>query len=68
MRRLLPDPLDPVDPLDVYGEPPTADGRPGLRLNMVATADGATALEGRSGGLSSPADRDLFHALPARAP
>ena len=41
MRRLLPDPVDPVDLLDVYGDPPTADGRPGLRLNMVASADGA---------------------------
>jgi hypothetical protein len=25
MRRLFPDPLDPVDPADVYGDPP----RPG---------------------------------------
>ncbi len=65
MRRLLPDPVDPVDPLDVYGDPPTAEGRPGLRLNMVASADGATALEGRSGGLSGPADQSLFHLMRA---
>jgi 5-amino-6-(5-phosphoribosylamino)uracil reductase len=65
VRRLLPDPVDPVDALDVYGDPPTAEGRPGLRLNMVASADGATALEGRSGGLSSPGDRALFHLMRA---
>ena len=63
MRRLFPDPADAVDPLEVYGEPPTADGRPGLRLNMVASADGATAVEGRSGALSSPADQALFRAM-----
>jgi riboflavin biosynthesis pyrimidine reductase len=33
---------------------------------MVSTADGRATLQGRSGGLSSPADRALFHAL--RAP
>lgn len=60
MRRLHPDPVDPVDPLDVYGDPPTGVGRPGLRLNMVASVDGAVAVEGRSGGLSSPADQALF--------
>jgi riboflavin biosynthesis pyrimidine reductase len=65
VRRLLPDPVDPVDPLDVYGDPPTAEGRPGLRLNMVASADGATAVEGRSGGLGGAGDRALFHALRA---
>jgi riboflavin biosynthesis pyrimidine reductase len=65
VRRLLPDPADAVDPLEVYGEPPTADGRPGLRLNMVASADGATAVEGRSGALSSPADQALFRAMRA---
>lgn len=67
MRRLLPDPVDPVDPLDVYGDPPTAEGRPGLRLNMIASADGATTVEGRSGGLGGPGDRALFHALRALA-
>jgi riboflavin biosynthesis pyrimidine reductase len=65
VRRLLPDPVDPVDPVEVYGDPPTADGRPGLRLNMIASADGATALEGLSGGLGGPGDRALFHALRA---
>jgi riboflavin biosynthesis pyrimidine reductase len=65
VRRLLPDPAGPVDPLEVYGEPPTADGRPGLRLNMVASADGATAVEGRSRALSSAADQALFRVMRA---
>lgn len=30
---------------------------------MVCSADGRATLAGRSGGLSSPADRELFHAL-----
>jgi riboflavin biosynthesis pyrimidine reductase len=65
VRRLYPDPVDPVDLLDVYGDPPTADGRPRLRLNMIASADGATALDGLSGGLGGAGDKALFHALRA---
>jgi riboflavin biosynthesis pyrimidine reductase len=34
-----------------------------LRGNMVASADGASALDGVSGGLSTPADRRLFWVL-----
>src|SRR5262245_37055880 len=43
----------------------TATGapRPRVLLNMVASADGHATLAGRSGGLSSAADRELFHAL-----
>jgi riboflavin biosynthesis pyrimidine reductase len=39
--------------------------RPGalLRANMVASADGAVSLHGRSGGLSGPADRMVFTVL-----
>jgi riboflavin biosynthesis pyrimidine reductase len=36
---------------------------PVLRANMVASADGAASLDGRSGGLSGPADRMLFTVL-----
>jgi len=62
MRQLLPTPLDPVDPAAVYGDPPTAGpgGRPGVRLDMIASLDGATALTGVSGGLGGRADHDLF--------
>lgn len=38
-----------------------------LRANMVASADGAGFLDGRSGGLSSAADRRLFGMLRALA-
>ena len=63
MRQLLPSFLDPVDPLAVYGDPPAGDGRPGLRYNMIASVDGATAVDGVAGGLANQADKDLFHLL-----
>jgi riboflavin biosynthesis pyrimidine reductase len=34
-----------------------------LRANMVASTDGAVSLDGRSGGLSGPADRMIFTVL-----
>jgi riboflavin-specific deaminase-like protein len=37
--------------------------RPYVMLNMVSTVDGHATLSGRSGPLSSPADRELFHGL-----
>jgi riboflavin biosynthesis pyrimidine reductase len=60
VRQLFPEPVDPVDPADVYGDLPTAGSRPALRLNMIASADGATTVAGASGGLGGPADRALF--------
>jgi riboflavin biosynthesis pyrimidine reductase len=41
----------------------TAPDRPWIRANMVASADGASALDGRSGGLAGPADRMVFLVL-----
>ncbi len=38
-------------------------GRVRVILNMVSTVDGRASLDGRSGPISSPADRELFHAL-----
>ncbi|MDQ3146888.1 MAG: pyrimidine reductase family protein [Actinomycetota bacterium] len=67
MRQLLPHPLDPVDPGAVYGDPPRAEGRPGVRLNMVASVDGAISVAGRSGGLGGTGDRRLFLLLRAVA-
>ena len=63
MRQLLPEPVDPVEPLAVYGDLPEAHGRPALRLNMIASIDGATAVEGRSGGLGGSADKRVFSIL-----
>lgn len=40
-----------------------ASHRPYLLLNMIASVDGRTTHEGRSGPLGGPADRELFHAL-----
>jgi len=37
--------------------------RPSLRMNFVASLDGAGTLHGRSGGLSSPADQRLLDLL-----
>jgi riboflavin biosynthesis pyrimidine reductase len=63
MRQLLPTPVDPVDPLAVYGDLPAAPGRPAVRLNMIASVDGATTLAGVSGGLGGRADQALFAVL-----
>jgi riboflavin biosynthesis pyrimidine reductase len=63
VRQLLPAFLDPVDPKDVYADFPRAAGRPGVRLNMIASLDGATALQGVAGGLGSEGDRELFALL-----
>jgi riboflavin biosynthesis pyrimidine reductase len=47
---------------DLYAYPPPGP-RPWVRANMVASADGAASLAGRSGGLSSEADRQVFSVL-----
>ncbi len=45
-------------------DPPTpATPRPYVLLNMVSTVDGSATLDGRSGPISGPADRELFHGL-----
>jgi riboflavin biosynthesis pyrimidine reductase len=44
-----------------------APGRPHVILNMISTADGRATIGGRSGSISGPADRGLFHALRAPA-
>ena len=63
MRQPFPEPADSVEPLDVYRDLPVVEGRPAVRLNMIASVDGATAVDGRSGGLGGPADRRVFVAL-----
>ncbi|MEU0129527.1 MULTISPECIES: pyrimidine reductase family protein [unclassified Streptomyces] len=73
MRRLLPvtDPTTPaaaadhewtLDELaDAYAYP--GGGRPWLRANMVSTLDGAAQHDGRSQGISCPADMRIFGTL-----
>ena len=67
MRQLLPFPRDPVDPAELYGDLPPTGERPAVRLNMIASIDGATAVAGLSGGLGGPADHALFAVLRAQA-
>jgi riboflavin biosynthesis pyrimidine reductase len=67
MRQLLPFPCDPVDPVTLYGELPSVGTRPAVRLNMIASIDGATAVAGVSGGLGGPADQALFAVLRSQA-
>ena len=63
MRQLFPEPIDAVEPLDAYRDLPVVAGRPSVRLNMISSVDGATAVDGRSGGLGGSADRKVFAAL-----
>lgn len=64
MRILLGDTPEP-DPVASFLGGPRAPraGRPWVMANMVASVDGATAVDGESRGLSGPADRRVFHAL-----
>jgi riboflavin biosynthesis pyrimidine reductase len=63
VRQLLPFAVDPVDPCDVYADLPSATGRPAVRLNMIASVDGASSVDGLSGALGGPADREVFFAM-----
>ncbi|WP_163504812.1 pyrimidine reductase family protein [Fodinicola acaciae] len=46
---------------ELYG--PIGGERPLLRINFVASTDGAATLDGRSGGLSNEADTQVFQLL-----
>jgi riboflavin biosynthesis pyrimidine reductase len=63
LRQLWPEFVDTVEALDVYRDLPVVEGRPVVRLNMIGSVDGATAVDGRSGGLGGSADRKVFAAL-----
>src|SRR5689334_24355405 len=65
MRRLLPEPgeIDDDALVEAYRLPA---GRH-LRVNFIASLDGAVAIQGRSGGLGSPGDRRVFRVLRALA-
>jgi riboflavin biosynthesis pyrimidine reductase len=61
VRALLPG-SDPTD-LDAHYAYPEDLGAPHVRVNFVASADGAVTVDGRSGGLGSDADRRVFGTL-----
>jgi 5-amino-6-(5-phosphoribosylamino)uracil reductase len=65
MRRLWPDPAEVGDvaALIAAEKRPPLPHRPWLLVNMVSSLDGAIAVDGRSGGLGGPADKEVFHAL-----
>jgi riboflavin biosynthesis pyrimidine reductase len=57
MRRLLPEPGDDIEVSEAYAAPLGAHtDRPWVGLCMVASLDGSTVVDGRSGALSSPTD------------
>jgi riboflavin-specific deaminase-like protein len=71
LERIHPDgtaALDPHDAIAGLGFSEKAPGdRPYVAVNMVATADGKAAVEGRTRGISSETDRDIFHLLRTQA-
>ena len=56
-----------VDPMDLYpaDERTHSDGRPWVMTNMVASVDGAIAIDGLSGGLGGEGDSLVFRAIRA---
>jgi riboflavin biosynthesis pyrimidine reductase len=63
MRQLLPVPIEAVDLLDAYRHEPAPDGQLFVRLNMIASVDGAVTVDGTSGSLGGPGDHAVFQAL-----
>jgi riboflavin biosynthesis pyrimidine reductase len=64
VRRLLPEPAGDLTDDGLLAAYAPAEGvRRHVRANVVASADGAGSLDGRSAGLSSRADRRVFHLL-----
>ena len=61
VRTLLPG-SDPVVLAAHYAYPEHL-GAPHVRVNFVASTDGAVTVDGRSGGLGSDADRQVFGTL-----
>jgi riboflavin-specific deaminase-like protein len=70
LHRIHPEPvaIEPEDAISGLGWDELAPaGRPYLALNMVATADGKAAVEGRTHAISSETDRAIFHNLRTQA-
>jgi riboflavin-specific deaminase-like protein len=58
-----------MDTEDLYVgvERRTPPDRPFIAVNMIASMDGATTIDGRSGGLGGPMDKAVFRALRSAA-
>jgi riboflavin-specific deaminase-like protein len=69
VRQLLPEVIDDVDPVVLYAADarPAPAGRPWVLVNMIASIDGATTVDGVSGPLGGPADKRVFGAVRAVA-
>ncbi|MGO9489063.1 MAG: dihydrofolate reductase family protein [Solirubrobacteraceae bacterium] len=52
-----------IEQLGLWERQAVPPERPRALLNMIATVDGRATIGGRSGAISSPADRALFHGL-----
>ncbi|MFT7646479.1 MAG: riboflavin biosynthesis pyrimidine reductase [Candidatus Poriferisodalaceae bacterium] len=66
MHRLLPPPIIEMDLDEAYRDNRHPVGaRPWVMMNMITTFDGAIELDGTSGGLGSPGDKDVFSAIRA---
>jgi riboflavin biosynthesis pyrimidine reductase len=65
MRQLLPHLLEDPDVDELYAgdERVTPVDRPWVVSNMIASIDGAAAIDGVSGGLGGPGDKAVFSAL-----
>jgi riboflavin biosynthesis pyrimidine reductase len=64
LRALFPEPSDRVNLVEMYSRAvEVPKDRPFVRVNMIATLDGATSFAGRSGGLGGPGDKLLFSVL-----
>ncbi|MEY4131415.1 MAG: hypothetical protein RLZZ31_1539 [Actinomycetota bacterium] len=65
MRQVFPTLETDLDLVDIVNSDHRAarPDRPWIGVNMVTSLDGAVAVDGRSGGLSSEADKEMFRAL-----
>ncbi len=62
MRRLFPEPAGDVDDAElelIYAYPADLSD-PWVQVNFVSSADGASTVDGKSNGLSNPADTRIF--------
>jgi riboflavin biosynthesis pyrimidine reductase len=61
LRRVLPAPSAEISVAEAYAaERPAPAGRPWVGLTMIASLDGAVVVDGASGGLGNPNDRDVL--------